>query len=300
MDSENEFSPILQETIAKLEAARKAREEKEKESQDEQDKRNVRLRELFHEVISIPVICQSCKTDVEVRTGERHIVRSFKNGELYAYYGNDPAFLSVICQSCIDKKAEREMCYKLQLPERYRSFTTSGFEMRSEALEIAFGAVKRLSTAGEWIILSGKRGTGKTHLAVCALKHAYKCNRKGIYLSATEWIPRYVRAGFRRDELWDEYIVPSRVIMLDDLGQGEAAKSDGDLDDRARQEVGVLIDFCYRENRQMIITTNIERPDELMDRYGSWAVDRILECGEFVRMPSDLPSMRPSIRNKGV
>jgi len=237
-------------------------------------------------IITVNVICPNCDKVWERRTGVRDILFPYPKS-----FGDE---IEDLCADCEAKQFNINMVEHLHIPPRYEDMTFESFSDRTP--EIA--QIKRrveLLAGDRWIILMGKRGLGKTHLAVSALKELYGMGIKpGQYLSATSFIPFYVRAGYERADVWDKYVERKQVILLDDLGQGESG-----TDERANEIVGALIDHIYREERQLIVTTNIDSIGGLIDRYGAWAIDRIYECGEFVIFPTGLSSARLTI-DKGI
>src|SRR3990167_2998230 len=242
-------------------------------------------------IITVDVICPHCDKVWERRTGVRDVLFPYPKS-----FGDE---IEDLCADCEAKQFNINMVERLRIPPRYEDMTFESFDDRTPEI----GQIKRRveTLAGDrWIILMGRRGLGKTHLAVSALKELYQMGVKpGQYLSAVRFIPDYVRAGFNRDEIWERFIEHKQVLLLDDLGQGESGKAEGAQDERVSELVGALIDHIYRNERQLIVTTNIESVEGLIGRYGAWAIDRICECGEFIIFPTGLSSARLTI-DKGI
>src|SRR6266699_3301453 len=143
-------------------------------------------------------------------------------------------------------------------------------------------------TEGRCLILSGKPGRGKTHLAVAIAYRAIQNGFDALFVTAAELIDD-LSAAFRRGQLADtlaRYVHPS-VIVVDEVGYLTYGT------DAANMLFHVVNDR-HRRKRAMIFTTN--KPvaawgQVLHDEDLAHAiVDRVLERGRLLTL--DGPSHR--------
>lgn len=131
------------------------------------------------------------------------------------------------------------------------------------------------------LILAGKAGTGKTHLATAIAIEAVKSGRQAIVKNVPEMLDELRQAARGNNDFFFDLQKYKDVpcLVLDDLGKERTTKAGLDY-------LYQIIDYRYRYNRQTIITTNALAPEGL---YNPWNVDvmkpiisRILEKGEWV------------------
>jgi DNA replication protein DnaC len=143
-------------------------------------------------------------------------------------------------------------------------------------------------TEGRCLILGGKPGRGKTHLAVAIAYRAIQHGFDALFVTAAELIDD-LSAAFRRGQLADalaRYVHPA-VIVIDEVGYLTYGT------DAANMLFHVVNDR-HRKKRAMIFTTN-----KLLTAWGRVLhdedlahaiVDRVLERGRMLTL--DGPSMR--------
>ncbi len=137
------------------------------------------------------------------------------------------------------------------------------------------------SETGRNLILAGKAGTGKTHLAVAIAIKAMKEGRQALFrlVSAMlDEIQSSIRDGGDYDGLMRQFkTVP--CLVLDDLGHENMTAARGSY-------LHQIIDYRYVHKLQMIITTNAKSVSELCEwdkeEYVMPIVSRILERGKWV------------------
>src|SRR5213594_258533 len=143
-------------------------------------------------------------------------------------------------------------------------------------------------TEGRCLILGGKPGRGKTHLAVAIAYRAIQNGFDSLFVTAAELIDD-LSAAFRSGRLADalaRYVHPA-VLVIDEIGYLTYGT------DAANMLFHVVNDR-HRKKRAMIFTTN--KPLTAWGRVlhdedlAHAIVDRILERGRFLTL--DGPSMR--------
>jgi len=278
---------------AEIEKANKAEKEaaEHKKMIDAEEARIAADSEIYDYSLKCPG-CGKVKTGLKETRG--NLIEKYR----YAPYKSAIKVYEIACTECKNRESNKRICEYGHIPERYMDMEIDDFEANTPELSEVKNTIIRLIEQRSWVVLIGSIGTGKTHLGICMLKAGIRSNRSGIYLSAASFLPYLVRSGFDHNRIWDDKIVGRKIIMLDDIGQGEELQREGETNERIKSEFSTIIDLLYRNNGQLIITTNVPSKTAFVKRYAMWGSDRILECGEFVVMPN-IPSRRPSIGKQG-
>ena len=124
------------------------------------------------------------------------------------------------------------------------------------------------------VVLRGKHGTGKTHLAIGVMFAAYRFHRlRSRFWPVVNLLDRY-KATFDEDratETADSIDAEMRrtpLLVLDDLGANKSSEW-------AEERLFRLIDERYREQLPLVVTTNLtprELPARVASRLGSGLV----------------------------
>lgn len=176
---------------------------------------------------------------------------------------------------------------KSRLSERQRKQTFTAYEHVGQPPEIVSAkAMSILAAKGQKsIVLAGKPGTGKTHLAVAIALEAIRAGRQALFMSVPEMLD-----GLRQTlrEHGDFYGVMRRLkdvpcLVLDDLGKEKTTQAGLDY-------LYQIIDYRYRNGKQTVITTNALTMAELKNPYNADKVEplisRVLENGDWVTIQS--------------
>jgi DNA replication protein DnaC len=189
-----------------------------------------------------------------------------------------------------------ESMRRSSLPERFVGQTFETYVAETPEQTKALGIVRsfaedfdRHARAGSTLILSGKPGTGKSHLA-CAAIQAIAPKRFGMYVT-TMGLIRMVR------ETWRKGSERTEADVLDDLARVDLLVID---------EVGVqygtegekvilfeILDQRYSYRKPSILLTNLGAPDFKLF-IGDRIHDRLRETGRFV--PFEWESYRAKAR----
>lgn len=135
---------------------------------------------------------------------------------------------------------------------------------------------------GSCLILAGRRGTGKTHLAAGIAIQAMKDGRQAIFRLVNELLDE-IRRSVAEGEYFDfiEKFKSVPCLVLDDLGKEKTTES-------ALDYLYQIIDYRYRHELQTIITTNALTIEELASwgapEYLTPIVSRLIERGEWVTL----------------
>ena len=164
-----------------------------------------------------------------------------------------------------------------QLRQTFETYEAGNAKELKEAMKSALKAAKN-STG---LVLSGKRGTGKTHLAVAIALYAMKHGHQAIFRLVNELLNEIRRAVAENADYYDVIQKFKEVpcLVLDDLGKERT--TDFGLD-----ALYDIVDYRYRNELQTIITTNAKTIEELASwgnsEYTTPMVSRVMERGAWV------------------
>lgn len=127
------------------------------------------------------------------------------------------------------------------------------------------------------VVLIGDVGVGKTYCA-CALGKGFIENQLGTvkYLFFPDLLDEIKKSfNSNQDAILEKY-ADIDLLILDDLGAEKPSEW-------VSEKVNQIIDDRYRNNKRLIITTNLSM-SEMRDRFGARNTDRIIEYCQVFRL----------------
>jgi DNA replication protein DnaC len=135
-------------------------------------------------------------------------------------------------------------------PRPWREATWDGFVETPQNSSMVH-AIREYS--GKGLVLSGPSGTGKTRLALILAKQLIeKLCARALFINASEFL-RTVRTAIPSQQL--EVMESAKkvpILVLDDLHP---------LHERERTDMLELVDYRYRNEKILIVTTNVAAKD---------------------------------------
>ncbi|MEM0138510.1 MAG: ATP-binding protein [Thermoplasmatales archaeon] len=167
------------------------------------------------------------------------------------------------------------------LPAKYLRATFDAAVATDHNREVLAKAREFADKPAGGLLLSGPVGRGKTYVAACIVNHRLDKLQWTVFGNVVSLLGRIRRTydEWSREDEWDvvNELTSVPVLVLDDLGKDRVT-------DWVEQTLYQVIDTRYRENRPLIVTTNLGLRD-LRDRYpevGPALVSRIVDmCRGF-------------------
>ena len=132
------------------------------------------------------------------------------------------------------------------------------------------------------LVLAGKQGTGKTHLATAIAVEAIKNGQSALIASTPEMLDELRQAAFRNgDDFFHMKLKYKTVscLVLDDFGKQKSSDAGNDY-------LFQILDYRYRNGLQTILTTNAVCAEALCKPWDKDKIlpliSRLLENGEWM------------------
>lgn len=157
---------------------------------------------------------------------------------------------------------------------------------------------KKRDKNGDWLVLTGGYGLGKTHLAIASIKKILKYyarkyaekhkhqlsygrfNPKGLFKTSSELIQE-IRDTYDSDKKNEEELMTKlqtvSLLVIDDLGTEKAS-------DWQHEKMYLILNYRYNQLKNTIITTNLNT-NELKQQVSERVVERMIEAagsGEYL------------------
>ncbi|KJS85128.1 MAG: hypothetical protein JM58_09110 [Peptococcaceae bacterium BICA1-8] len=189
------------------------------------------------------------------------------------------------------RKSDIEAKFSIsELGDRFNNCRLNNFILRPGAAgcyELAKAYADKFSKQTEkGLVIWGRPGNGKSHLAVAIAHEVIKRNHTVVFRTMPELLEK-IRNSFNRDSKDTEQQIMSALIdcnllILDDFGAEK-------INDWVADVIFRIVDRRYRLKRPIIVTTNYS-PQELVNNFdknmldikGLRVIDRILETNSII------------------
>lgn len=206
-----------------------------------------------------------------------------KHGEYQARVGEGRGarWLSQ-CPTCWRDAQARRVMGRAALPPRFVDRTFDSYAVSTPSQDAVKRAVQDYSRAfgehaktGRSVILCGRPGTGKTHLAAALLNEIIKAEFTGIYATVSAAIRRvkdtWTRGSERTErEVIADFVLPD-LLILDEVGVQFGS-------DAERMILFEIINGRYEHQRPTMLISNLDIAG-MEENVGTRAVDRLREGG---------------------
>jgi len=217
----------------------------------------------------------------------------------------------------LDRKVDelyKRIIYNAYIPQRFKEKSFDNYEpnkknkkVYEEVLNYARKFYKHYEN-GNWLLMQGKYGTGKTHLAIATIKDAAywfasnysdkridypvdaistKENMRPILFKNVTDLLQDIKKAYNHIDVDEDQVMwkyqTKPLLVIDDLGAEKPSEWQ-------QEKLYSILDYRYRELKPTVITTNYSM-GELIDRVSQRVVERIQEAsyktgfrGESYRM----------------
>jgi DNA replication protein DnaC len=197
--------------------------------------------------------------------------------------------------SCRPLRIARKKAAALEgrIPKRYREVSFDREPLRSiersnphvvREVRQYVGAIAEQLDAGRGLWFTGDVGTGKTTLAMLISKSAMEADRTVAIYS----LPRLLgllRDSFADDSPYSLHELIGRLcdvdlLHIDDVGAEQSSPW-------VLEQLYALINARYEDERSVILTTNIQSRDDLIEQIGERTVSRLQEMCDLIPLHGD-------------
>lgn len=166
--------------------------------------------------------------------------------------------------------------------KKYRGCTFGNFQGGARLTK----DLKRLAAEGKSVLLSGGTGCGKTHLAVAMMVEFLKSNHDALFVTLPDLLLE-IRSSFSEksgttEKGLVEWFSTKQLLVLDDVGAEKPSEF-------TVATLFLILDRRIRQERQTIITTNLQAMRDIEEHAGARIVSRISEM-EFIKV--NMPDYR--------
>ena len=229
----------------------------------------------------IEQVCADCKGTCSLPDGGKPVIRIETSPRGFDYLA--VGWAEVKCQYKAMRGSEdnlNRLFSRSGLTPNQRKCTFSAYIAETDELKTARSEAKKAVRNGTNLVLAGKWGTGKTHLAIAIALNTMGAGRQAIFRESNE-MANELRESNVTGGYYDLMRQFSQVpcLVIDDLGKDRSTVAWCDY-------LYQIINYRYTHDLQTIITTNAMTIEELASwwraEYIQPMISRLLERGTWV------------------
>ena len=226
--------------------------------------------------------CPVCG-NLPLEINQEMVLGGFKLGEYKLYK------LECDCEkkqdnSEVENRETRKRIEAAEIPDDFKNTNWADWDNTVDpGLTQTFEKVRKISSyvgiVGKGIILMGSVGRGKTMVGICILKSILISTKlKCRFIAMADFTQRIIKAG--QDGRSAEDMQSFDVLFLDDIDKLSAVSP------WVQERVFSLVDYMFRENKTLIVTTNKNSFTEIANHFGENGeaiTSRMIDKMEFAR-----------------
>lgn len=194
------------------------------------------------------------------------------------------------CPICRKQENAIRLLAASNIPKRFLDCDFGNYEATTDEQQRALRRCEayarefeKFRDAGACLLLCGRPGTGKNHLATAIIRRLLADGYSVLRIKASQYLDAYWSKGFDEREAWMKGMAAVDLLMIDEIGRSSNAKSAQDAFFR-------LIDARYEAQLPNLLATNLNR-EELIEVLGDATYDRLTQGGS-IRLTFDWGSYR--------
>ncbi len=194
------------------------------------------------------------------------------------------------CPICRKQENAARLLANSNIPRRFLDCDFCTYEATTSEQQLVLNRCKeyardfaRYRETGTCLLLCGRTGTGKNHLATAITRQLLAAGYSVLRIKASEYLDAYWSKAFDERETWLKNMASVDLLIMDEIGRSSNAKS-------AKDAFFRLLDARYEAQLPNLLATNHNR-EELIDILGDATYDRLKQGGS-VRLTLDWKSYR--------
>lgn len=194
------------------------------------------------------------------------------------------------CPRCRQQARTLALLAACNIPKRFADCSFDNYQADSPAQQRVLARCQAYAcdfaqhhAAGACLLLCGRPGTGKNHLASAICRHVLAQGYTVLRVKASQYLDLYWAKSFDERQRWLNELAAVDLLMIDEIGKSSQAKS-------AQDAFFALLDARYEAQLPNLLATNLNRA-ELLEVLGEASYDRLTQGGSL-RLTLDWDSHR--------